>query len=90
MLFRRKGGWNSALRHGSCEFNSGKKQAAEVTLGVVCVSIWVTLSENQNIIKEFADKELKKKAKDLKYCSILNLTHWRNPKMDQINPTPPL
>lgn len=61
MLFKWKGGWNSALRHESCEFNSGKKQAVEAALGVVCVNLWVPLSENQNIIKEFAEKELKKK-----------------------------
>lgn len=59
MLFRWKWGWKSALRHGSCEFNTAKKQAVEAALGVVCVNLWVPLSENQNIIKEFADKDLK-------------------------------
>lgn len=58
----------------------------EDALGAVWVGFWVSLSENQNIIREFADKELKKKeeeeAKDLKYCLVFNSTDWENPKVN--------
>lgn len=57
----------------------------EAALGVVWVGFWVSLSENQNIIREFADKELKKKeeeVKDLKYCLVFNSTDWENPKVN--------